>query len=648
MKARFFVLSYLTAAQRVDLDGQLLSEILLHEQQGKFARSISSSLNIEQHYPREFIQAFSNILTGDTPLTGESLREIAKVSVSGAKTGCGICFAVVAFLLSTGAGAISPRQLHALYDFVPVHLQEQYSDPVELLYQASMFHGSSFGTLASFRLAMLYEDPAHLCETFATTLGQFAHESASDDVFSTLMPPSEVDFHIGSRPLDLITMEDIKSTSEGWDHLLNTVRENAEALSSVFFDATDFAELVGLNDQSFGDDIKKSAEQIAGSDDYQLGEELLETINMARYNVNAMRYNQALSLLDSDRTCHDALAIFRDIIENQGLFAKSLHFATKASFFKAKNFGTSFFASLMMSESGMLIGHLNTANLLKTQPSLNLAGPYPSSFEFMTAASVPPICNDDGVQTFTANKISMCFDECLDDYSCNFVFFNFASATCNLFSSCISESLNSGDATIHQKSTFYPTTHFLRSSEGGNRTAELYERASWDHNHAESMNWLTYFHESNQEMDIALSWASESSSFGNAEGVFNLGRLSMMQWMDHPPDLRKAKHLFHMLLTYDILPGGAARGSLDSVLTEIEESELSAAREVAEQLGILDSSLSVPFSYSSWSWAQRIGGLGGLIVVFFFDISHVGSYVVTILAVLPIFFFLMTRRVITL
>ena len=639
------MIAYAAATQRIDLDGQLLYEILFNDSTGQ--HFFSNPGKVKGYYPIEFTQNLTSTLTQDFSISTVSLTALGEASVSGARDGCGFCFAMVGFLLSTGIGAISSKQIHYLYSVVPVHLREIYSDPIELFYQSGMFYGSTFGTLASFRLAVEYEKPGKLCNSFSTILGLAAQEAASVDLLSTLMPPSDVNFESEIAPMDFISIDAISQVSESLDHLLNTVRENAKALTSQFFDATDIEDLFGLDENSSGDEIKQSAEHIAGSNDLQLGEELLESINMARYNVNAIRYNDALASLESGEACIDALLGFRDIIESQGLFSKALFYTTKDSFFRKKRGSRALLASLLMSESGILTGHLNSAQLFKHFPSINLSVEGPSDFKLMVATGNSIFCTDStAAQSLGAKNLSQCLDLCLRDPQCNFVVFTDVPGGCSLYSACVDKSIISNSTRTYLKSEFRsPFKCWNQTSPGGECSVLLHERASRGNSHPGSMNWLTYYYESNTDMNEAIRWANESSASGDAEGTFNLARLSLKTWENHSPDLSAAKRLFLMMWNLDELPPTNPESYRKFLHNEMDQIEITAALEVAVQLGISDVSLQNAVYREPWSWAQKIGGMGGFLLVCLLEVNYVETCIVTLLALFPVLFFLISRKI---
>ena len=621
----FLVGTAAATSQRIDLDGQLLSDILFN---GYSDRAV---------FPTDFKNALKSVV--ELPLASVSLRRLGKASVSGAAEGCGLCFAIVGFLLSTGTGAVSSQDVHALIPVVPVHLRELYSEPVELFYRAGMFFGSTFGILASLRLALLNkEHPEAICTEFSAVLGLIAQESASDDVLESLMPPSELDFQKPAPPVDFITMDAINDSSEGLDHLINTVRENAGALSSVFLDPADFVELLGIDDQPSGEEIRQSAEHIAGADDIQLGEELLDTINMARYTVNAMRYNEALSLVDDPRTCREAVLGFRDLVENQGLFAKTLFYSVKQNYFgQKKNVENSVFASLLLSESGILVGHMNALNLIERKSSFAIDLRNPDKFKIMAPSMNASICKEDAASPLgTSGNIPECLDDCASNEACSFAVSGIESAKCATLSACVPTSLVKDDMIIFEKSEFVPKINCWNKNNAC--LVSLRERAAADHNHTQSMNWLTYFFEAEQEMNSSLNWAAASASLGDPEGVFNLARLSLKEWEGHASDFENSKRLFRILWTAQPL-------YREKSLSGIDEMEVAAAQDVAAQLGIIDLTLeraAMSTGQPAWTWAQRIASAGGLTTVFLYQSW---SRLITGLALIPVIFFLISRRI---
>ena len=647
----FLVVALNPSTGRQDVDGLLLTEILDRSDGGagpKGGGREKSVIRIASRlmYPPDFAMALIDVLQpGLTEKLADldtRLQALAEASVQGALTGCGMCFAVLGFLLSIGSDAVTEQHIHVLVSVIPTEIQLEHDSVQSLLYATAMEYSSTMGTLASLHRSLELGNDTSICAEFGTLLALLAEESAGTDVFSEFLAPSTIDFDSAEEPLSFLSSETIDSESAGLSYYIRLMKSNAEALSSaLMFGAVDLMDMFGMADDVDPDELQRSMDEMSTLDESTIAAELIHALNSARYNMNAIEYNRALELVSSTRDCNDGVVVFGHIVESQSLFVKSIFYLMKDAHFHHHRTDIAFLAALMLSESGVRSGDINAIRL---RGMVEDSPPSDTRRYAMVLLSANGMrCGGNPIRNSPSRLLELCLNDCTDSGSCQFAEYTWETQTCLHFTTCRPSAAPHETTQIFEKTELVPTLKCWPPYAVADMCIyQLRRRAALTHNDTESMNWLVYHEESGGNLSAAIEWANRSACAGSSEGRYHLSRLTGKSWVDHRGNFTEATRLF-----WDLFDSTTGRGSdLDGwdSLDPMEQLEYETIQDLAHELGVTDIQLDVGQVEPESMWPQRLAALAGIAALYADKYWYLIPRIIAIVALIPVLVILISRR----
>lgn len=639
---------------RHDTDGMLISRLVANLDRRSAATLTDRTKLIRnaagKHlYPPEFMVAFLDVFYPDFPnrvlSISDALERLSIVSVDCALQGLGICLSMVGFLLNNLPSSLQSDLIQSLLQVLPDDIVVEEDSLAGVFYRAGMESGSTFGTLGYFRnrLSIGTRQEDFCLGVLPNSLESLAEETAVDDTTSEWMGPSVVDFEASNAPIDSLTVMAIEASGAGLGYLLSIMKENAEALATSFlFDPLETLVMMGVEGVMSEDELRQSVEGMSGADEGMVAQELIDGIHSVRYNLNAARYNQGVAFLESHTSCLLGLFKFREVIASQNLLVKTLFFMMKANFFRFRDNDRAFLTALLLSDSGVLMGDLNAINLASFARANPVKGATTDTKRVAKLSGMGKTCRNAHIHEFRGDK-ALCLSHCSQRSDCTFAVHSPAYQQCQIFNEC---DVIAGPTTGDQLFEAILVPHSAPCDFLEHKTEEcvthLHERAAAGHNHTDSMHWLVRTRTEAGDIDRAYLWADKSASIGDGEGKFYLGEFLRIGWSGHPPNLTEAKRIFWDLL---IQAPKEETVELPGEWELADELEFEAVQDICAQLGIVEDGLGNSHHSPSPLLARRVAGLTGLALTYMQDFHLLLPRIVTILALFPVLFMLISRRV---
>ena len=518
---------------------------------------------------------------------------------------------------------------------------EHFLSSHHLIYSVADSMGSTMGTLSHFELMARSGGLLSVCEGFVDVLGVLAEQSLTEDLFEDWISPGLIDLSRGQPPLFFLNTASIEADEERLGFVVRSMRKNAEILeSSLFLSPTEILEMMGVDEDLENDAILDETESFSSLSDHDIAEEIVQAIRTDMFNVNAIRYNNALTMTLSRDTCPQSVFAFRDLIQSSNLLVKSIFHLLQISFYKYEDTRMSFILSLLLGALGVKSGYMNAIALLGYDRTLV------NSLDTLEAIGYTSFPTDVGctgqVSAVTpVRDVNDCLSVCDSDSTCRFVAFDSANHVCEVFSRC--------DFMIGKN----PSKEFFEKPFGPEwcpcfkvHSPDLCVKFLWEalamsHGHVDSMNNLIRTHQLRGELDIALKWAISSSEKRSYEGMFYLARLEAIEWDNHRSNRRKAMAIYWDMLVAaeeEEPPRATSREELNVL-------EHEAIREIALQLGIPDySPLPNEAHHESSPWPRRLAALSGLLITYYEENKMRLCKIATTASLIPILVFLIHRR----
>ena len=637
------LISSLVAAEKVerhDIDGLLLARILSRENEQLSVDQklrLSAQVATKYSYPPSFIKAFIAVFYSSPVDYTQAVTQLVNEAVAGASLGCGLCFSILGIIEEFQIGLISISQLHELMSVIPLRVQASYESISDALVATGLTYSSSLGLLAVVTSNMgLPESRERICTLFDRTIVDWAEEAASVDVGHTLLAPSVIDFD-GTAPLNHLSVDMLDMQTGGLSYFIRIMKENADSLSSaLWFGTEDVFGALGIDSTVSEDEVRRSIEELHGVDESVIAEDIIASIKTARYNVNAMRYNEGLEKVEAGDAseCSRGIEDLVTIIRTQSLLVKALFYLMKISFFEFGNPQASRFAAMLLSSGGVLSGHLNGIKL-EEHISKGAARIERASTEpFMRAVATSMECSGDLIARIHRTASVDCLNICVATSSCTNVVYQPITGLCRLYSSC--DRYRSIDFRV----AFYAKKAYQRGYINQASVVHLHSRAASLNNHADSMNWLVYHSKGIESMNEAIYWARQSASINNSEGIYLLAWLSGEDWPGHKGNSTEAYAHFSRLY-YEIpeIPRRPAFPEDDPfILTEYKVIE-----GLATQLGITDLEMGLIFETPSL-WPNRIAAYLGIMKLGLHKYAFWLPRIIGVLAFIPPLLVLVSHR----
>ena len=624
---------------RVDQDGLFLSQFDLER------GHTDGQLDVPPAFAKSLMEVLRPSSTKSFNTIQDDLKTLADEALVGIASGCGLCYAFLAFIISLGSTNISVSKLHAVLFGIPDNVE---NNVVNLLYGLAKDSGSTFGLLGAVKngISSVNKLTDSKCEDLANQMALFARESASVDVFDELIAPHPLPYDLGSRPRDRISTEVFDDDTTDVHYYISLMKNNAQALSSAFlFGIADVADMLGLEEDELDEeDLRESVERLSVLDDETIAKELILTINAIRHNVQVIKFNEGLELYSTPHACHEALLLHHGIVGEQSLFSKLLFLFLKENFYDTHNVYNGLLVGMILSELGVESGIRNVQRLLEARPEI-LQISDDISDKAIETIMVPGkdlrCAPEELLHVIEFSDGVSCLDSCVRDSLCGYA--TITGTRCAFYKSC---NETTGDSSVrlfvkkslpHRHPCWPPTSECL---------VALHKQLATTHAQVMSFNWLARYYDKQGDWRTAAEWAERSANHGDPEGIFFSGYLQLKSWEHHPANPELASKFFRSLLSdwgLINLPEFLNPTSADD-LQSMEDMEIDNARNIAQQLGINDIPADHARSSRRVNFVNVLSGFYGLVMIYSIDYSHIIPRIWTVVALIPVLVLLLARR----
>ena len=638
---------------RFDIEGEMLIRIIqIRDDKMSMSDRGQFFQNLEEEfgYPSAFLEALEQVMLNGAHEDFETgLRYLVHESVIGAELECGLCFSILGAISAISPHLITRNEWHVLETIVPDYLHAEHAEVSDLLFAAGMELASTVGTLALYSRAVSRgESNRTLCDNFSETLMQIGRDAASDDVLSELIPPTQVDFKSRKHPRSFISPDMLETDSEGLGYYIHMMKENAASLSTaMMFGGLDVLEFA-FDDKAIDmDEVYRSAEQFGTLDEEAIALDLISSINTARYNLSAMRFNKAMENISSTESnvCAHGVALMASLGTSQSLLVKALFFQMNFAFFSLRDSRRAIFFGLLAAEIGDPVSFANVRNLFPMSNNGSYFGVSNGDvIAFMQWDGDSVECKGEPIFSNTHSSVD-CLNMCMESSQCLFAAVDETTENCAHYSVCDPADWDVVESTVYYRATLEPEHNCLYNYKTGKGCIEnLHVKAAKVHGDLESMHWLMYFYAENGKLSESLKWATVASHSGDPEATYQLALLVGTTWGNHPANTTQSLSIFWKMLN----DPHTELDELDPIFAELDvmdRMELEMMSEIAEKLGIHDLSIHEKKIVKGPSIVQRSAGLIGILTVYSNKYWFIFSRIMTLLALIPALFVLLRRRI---